>query len=591
MAHLHYIEYAHLDRILRYAAAPRPRCLRDWRAQLRLAHVCGLWSDILLPSLLRTVFVHLSFEQPCSHLPRDSNAHIVYARGFHSYADVLCIEADENAPLASFFDGLLGALDAYACEWAGVRKMSVQMRSTGTEPGGLLDATSMPLPPGNLSAQLELRLLQCMPHVRQLSIDTPGTPYSNIADLLTATYCRQLYCLETNSPLSSPHRQFCRNLTHLDVALDSASKSPLFFPRLSASSLEHLALTNVPPGFSWNEFNDFEGRSLTFANLTYLSLKFSDKHSDHDTIQPKHPPLTQTLRYTLHFPKLRHLSISNCPSKSLLFNSQKYFSNVVEISIDGPLALVSYATDLGLHKHKSVRVSITSAIESQERILYRVSNYFFGQLAVERRAALLLDVDLDQLDVPSIRWTNLTSLVVSSVFKVDCLLRLMFALPNVSSLAAYRLDVNLYSLFVSHDFSEDMDGSSKILPSNTSSWFPQIKLGFYFSYVRSLVSSQKELQRVFRFLPVSAISPVLGTRIKWLALYFDEDSPGTLDLKNEIAVYVLAKIGGLQTAHIDPIFRNPLDILKADLQPACPHLDDIRVNYIPAALSKDQMAV
>ncbi|KAJ2785584.1 ATP-dependent rRNA helicase spb4 [Coemansia interrupta] len=345
---------------------------------------------------------------------------------------------------------------------------------------------------------------------------------------------------------------------------------------------------NVPQGYSWAEFIDYDGHNLYFANLTHLSLDFSNDPTD--TIHPNHRIAAKTLRYMLHFPKLQHLSIANCPPRSPLFSSQKYFTSVPHISIDGSLASVSHATDLGLQCHKRVGVRLAGAVEGDEdqRIVYRVLNYYFATLEVERKAELTLDVGLDRLDVSKIRWANLTSLVLASVFKVDCLLRLMFALPNVTTLAAYRLDIKLYSLFVGHDFGDDMHDSSKMLTgSSTASWFPQIKLGFYFSYVRNLVSTQKELQRVFRFLPVSAISPVPTTRIKMLALYFDETSPGTLDLKTEILVYILAKVGCLQAAHVDPVFRIPLDLLATHLQPMCPHLADIWVNYIPAGLSKD----
>ncbi|KAJ2361743.1 hypothetical protein IW150_007167, partial [Coemansia sp. RSA 2607] len=127
MPHIHDIEYTHLVRILRYALEPTPTRIQEWATVLSLAHVCGLWSDILDPFLMRTVIVSLSHSKSRSGLVYSTNAHIIRSRNYHWHADTLCVEVEGDLPSALFFDNLLNALDSEACEWSGLRTLSVQI--------------------------------------------------------------------------------------------------------------------------------------------------------------------------------------------------------------------------------------------------------------------------------------------------------------------------------------------------------------------------------------------------------------------------------------------------------------------------------
>ncbi|KAJ1724725.1 hypothetical protein LPJ53_001008 [Coemansia erecta] len=468
-----------------------------------------------------------------------SNVDIIISRGHHTLVNNLFIAANRYMGYSDFFEHVFHILQPEKYEWPGVHNLYINMVADMAEYMNIY-ADSITVPSESECQQYVDTFHRCMPSVQQLTVHEPYPEKGVFVNKLANQYAHQLNYLTSLNPVSLSETKFCTNLTHLNIKLDPDSK-PLYLPQLAAAPLQYLSLINVPPQFSWAEFYDAEGSNITFH---------------------------------------KNLWIENCPSDSELLHCQPYFSDMHEVVVEGPVESVALSAEMGLKKQNKLKIYINHASLAQEPLFYTATNQLFSKLDIGRDSCLGIDVGFDRFDVQSILWTGLRKLFVFSSVDVNNFVGLLAALPNLTTTVARRLVVN--TDMISAEYGDHSSAPISESQSTASSRTQSISstAGSHHSRFRRLARlGWTHKRNSSESLHTLHIEPLSSAKMQRMALYFDDDSPGSIELKAMTIGFIIAKFTTLAELQLDPRFEHYICQFVADYANSAPHMPDINIQY------------
>ncbi|KAJ2457194.1 hypothetical protein GGF42_002827 [Coemansia sp. RSA 2424] len=278
-------------------------------------------------------------------------------------------------------------------------------------------------------------------NIAELDMTEPylGAMGDLICDVFASMYGGQLQILRARVPVPLPFSHFSRQLSVLELTLDSSAARVL--PSVCGETLRVLKLDKVPHNFAWHHFRyDIFVRPIVFRRLVIFHIAYKNNFglSPDDEVRSRVISGAHNCDQ-LCFPVLKRLIISNCTPDCDLLYADTPFPKLEMVRISGTFDEIRHCTRLKLIWVGDLRVEINSSWDDLAADIYNVTNHFFSNIGISRSAALDCEVRQFSIDPELIRWVNLTDLQMRAV-SYETLCKLIARLPNLTEFQTIGLD-------------------------------------------------------------------------------------------------------------------------------------------------------
>ncbi|KAJ2082040.1 hypothetical protein H4R24_001899 [Coemansia sp. RSA 988] len=310
--------------------------------------------------------------------------------------------------------------------WTNAKSLRLVLGCNTTETAGLAFNNGANSESEDVNA---CNLLRHMPNISTLCI-TGNELCSGFVQKFS-TLCANQLISYTGRASALDVLQIPLRLTSLTLTFDNHSSRSLF-PRIDASVLRLLKLTDLPDDSMWICFSSYiDQQDIWFYNLESLSLSYIAGYTEHTGYVINVEGIREP--YCLHFPRLQKLEIENCPSGGLLIDAAINTAILKDISITDISGKVEPSKLVNNASLEALSITSYSPLAKDE-FFRNTANRLFGNGSKAKHISLTLGYSSGIPNPGEISWSRLHKLTIFAPVSSETLLRLIPKMPNLMEL-------------------------------------------------------------------------------------------------------------------------------------------------------------
>ncbi|KAI7832951.1 hypothetical protein BX661DRAFT_178853 [Kickxella alabastrina] len=398
--------------------------------------VCREWRKLAICMTYQNAFYYSSCHCQNNCIHTYSNIDLINAGNYHQHVVNIHVSVSNHRGFRHLLDNYKTLFKVSSIKWDRVKGLLFHLQPLGSSHPGIefSDANDELVPQ---ASEMCDNLVRIMPNIQKLDLSTikSNSLMTRVLNSkLVGAYYKQLSQFRSYYFVSFPLDTQFTNITSLYLCLTPTAERLL--PSINAAALYKLQLMDVPLSFSWKYFqHDSTSTTITFTNLRKLTLNFTKISEDNDILTDLISNIDSASKpYTVHFPKLRALTLEHEPGILFIAASYVFPKTIEKVCIAHSFTTMDILSKAQIEFINDLNIVIGKVKKSFEDVFYQSTNHFFGKAIQTINSTLNLREIEFALDMQRLDWSSLSIFHWNGVFYFEQIPLLVSGLPGLLNL-------------------------------------------------------------------------------------------------------------------------------------------------------------